>query len=68
MSVDWRTQLEAARSPTTPEQVARDALWQPLHNRCRARGLSPDAAVRRANDLMDLHGYGPRPVSKETQK
>lgn len=67
----WRrikAALDMARGPVTPEQAAWDALWQPLHDRCRARGLSPNAAIRRANDLMDLHGYGPRPVPKETQQ
>ncbi len=67
MSGDWKATLEAAREPPTPEQQAWDRLWQPLHDRCRARGLPPDEAIARANQLMVLHNYGTRPQPKENQ-
>lgn len=67
MTGDWRTGLEAARQPPTPEQQAWDALWQPLYDRNRAAGRSPNASIARADDLMDLHNRGTRPEPKETQ-
>ncbi|HYQ67769.1 hypothetical protein [Actinophytocola sp.] len=61
----WRDRLTAARTPTTSEQSAWDAEWQRFFDRLVGRGVPPNAAIRRADDLMDLSNHGLRPEPKE---
>lgn len=60
----WRRLLAAARRESTPAQDAWDRQWQTHHDNGRDRGMDPNAAIRRADRLMEA--VGPRPT-KETK-
>lgn len=47
--------------------TAWDAAWQDLYDRGRIAGLTPNAAIARAERLMDAR-HGSRPVPVETPK
>lgn len=64
---DLQVLRSTARLPLTPEQQAWDAKWQPLYDRRITAGDTPNAAIRRADRLMDQHNHGLRPQPEENQ-
>lgn len=62
---DWRERLEAARRPSTVDQVAFDAEWCGLWTQARAAGRTHRSAIRSAY-LRTEARKGQRPANEET--
>jgi len=67
MTVDWRTDLETARLPSTVDQDVWDRHWRQSFREGLARGLSPGTAALRAMNVTEMR-HGERPKAKETKQ